>query len=60
MSTYAARKLLQENIDRHTPVRRDPAAHNLAKALLEITRAIDLLDAKIAHVSQQVANLQRR
>lgn len=54
MSTTKARKALDENTKLFINSQKDPVMWNLHVALREITKAIDELDRKIVHVSNQI------
>jgi hypothetical protein len=60
MGTFTARKALDDNLKNYVSARKDPVMHNLCLALKEMTRALDEIEGKIGHVSQQIAQVAGR
>ncbi|NJO34569.1 MAG: hypothetical protein HC869_17000 [Rhodospirillales bacterium] len=60
MGTFTARRALEDNLKNYLSARKDPVMHNLCLALKEMTKALDDIEGKIEHVSQQVAQVAKR
>ena len=62
MTTYKAKEMFEDAL-KYTDAHADPAAHNLYAGLYQLTQGLEIeiqrLHDEIAHVSQQVAQLQR-
>ncbi len=64
MSFYKAKKAFKENTARLISPHLDPATYNVNVGLYQLVQVLESeisdLHAEIAHVSQQVAQLQKR
>jgi hypothetical protein len=59
MSTYKAKKALEENQKRFLNPRTDPVMWNLHVALKELVSDISDIESALSHISRQVADVAR-